>query len=381
MKKLLAFLLVAGFLTLLGLRLYEELGSKAASSSAGNFVGMRPTLLVELEKATLHQFTTVFEVLGELQPKASVDVMSRISGHLQQVLVERGDEIRAGQLLAVVDDADLGQQIRHAEASISVARAGVSRDQAVHDNLRIQVERYQSLHSEALVSTQDLEELQSRLRSARATVELAESQVRQAEATLQELKIQQEQTRMYSPLSGVVGQRYLDPGALVNPNTPTVSVLDLSRLKTVVPVTENILPQVRVGLRALVSIDALGGEAVSGTVTRISPYLSPDTRTADVEIEIANPNRRLRPGMFARVRIDADLSYTSVSIPRSALLTRGDQKGVFLLTDDLTTVFHPIEVGRIEDRIVEVLSGLEAGAEVVTAGAQSLNEGDRVRLE
>lgn len=381
MKKLLAFLLVAGFLTLLGLRLYEELGTKAASPGSGNSAGMRPTLLVELGEASLRQFTTEFEVLGELEPKASVDVMSRISGHLQQVMVERGDEVRAGQLLAVVDDADLRQQIRHAEASVSVARAGVSRDQAVFENLRIQVERYEGLHSEALVSTQDLEELQSRLRSARATVDLAESQVRQAEATLQELKIQQEQTRMYSPLSGVVGQRYLDPGALLNPNTPIVSVLDLSRLKTVVPVTENVLPQVRVGLRALVSTDALGGEAIAGTVTRISPYLSPDTRTADVEIEIANPNRRLRPGMFARVRIDAELSQSSVSIPRSALLTRGDQKGVFLLSEDLRTVFQPLEVGRIEDQIVEVVSGLEAGAKVVTSGAQSLNEGDRVRLE
>ncbi|MCK5351460.1 efflux RND transporter periplasmic adaptor subunit, partial [bacterium] len=110
-------------------------------------------------------------------------------------------------------------------------------------------------------------------------------------------------------------------------------------------------------------------------------FLNPETRSADVEIEIANPDNTLKPGMFARVKIDARISRDALSIPRSALLTRGSQKGVFLLTEDMATVFQIIEIGQIKGNVVEVIEGLEAGVEVVNAGASNLNEGDRVRTQ
>ena len=200
MKKVLLIIVVGVFLSALGLRLYQELsGGEVAAGGrppggGTSFGGDRPPLLVDIAQVEPHQFETTLDVLGELKPQAEVDVMSRISGRLQQVLVHRGEAVQEGQLLAVVDDVDLRQQIIRSQAATAVARAGVNREEATYRNLLLQVKRYQNLHEEALISTQELEDVESRLFVAEAQRELAKAQVQQAEASLRELGIQQEQT-------------------------------------------------------------------------------------------------------------------------------------------------------------------------------------------
>ena len=376
MKRLILVLVLGGLLTWVGLRLYRELSVESMDAP-----GQGSALLVETATVRPHAFETNLELLGELKPQAVVEVMSRISGRLREVLVDRGDRVSKEQLLAIVDDVDLLQQIHRAEAAISVAAAAVSREEATYENLKIQVARYRELHQENLIATQDLEDLVSRMRVAQAQLELVRAQVRQAEASLSELKIQHDQTRIYSPLNGFVGIRHLDPGALVNPSVPIVSVLNLERVKTLVPVSESGISRIRVGLRSEIVVDVYPDRVYQGTITRISPYLNPETRSADVEIEIVNRDGTLKPGMFAHVKIDARISETALSIPRSALLSRGAQQGVYFLTRDRTTVFREIEIGRIEDDVVEVLRGLQEGAQIVSTGAQNLNDGDEVRAE
>ena len=381
MKKLLLILVAAAFLSVLGLRLYQELSAEETQPGPGRFGGAGQALLVETGVVQPHQFETTLEVLGELEAQAVVEVMSQISGRLSQVSGNRGERVEAQQLLAVVDDVDLRQQIRRAEAVIAVSLAGVNRERVTFDTLLKQIERYRGLHEDSLISTQELEDLESRLDVAEAQVELAKAQVEQSEAALRELQTQQEQTRIYSPLDGYISARHLEPGALVSPSLPIVSVLNLDRVKTIVGVSESALREVKVGLKAEIEVDAFPGEIYQGTLTRISPFLNPETRTADVEIEVANLDHALKPGMFARVKIDARISRTSPAIPRSALLTRGSEKGVYMLGEGMTAMFRPIETGRITGEMVEVLGGLEDSVEFVTVGAQNLSEGDRVRLQ
>lgn len=344
---------------------------------------MRPgksSFLVELGKAEPHNFTSRLEVLGELKPDAAVEVMSRISGRLHQVLVNRGDHVKKGQLVAVVEDADLQQQIQRAKAAVLVARAGANREKANLDNLKIQLQRYQKLHDDRLISTQELQDLNSRTQVANAQLELAKAQVEQAEASLRELQVQLSQTLIYSPLDGFVGVRHLDPGALVSPSVSIVSILKLNRVKTVVPVAETVLREVRVGLAAEITVDAYPGKSFRGKVTRISPVLDSQTRSAEVEIEIPNLENNLKAGMFARVNIDVGVNNEALAVPRSALLTRGTEKGVYLLSRERTAMFQPIEIGRIQGDYVEVVSGLDTGTEVITTGAQMVNEGDPVNI-
>lgn len=367
---------------MLGLRIYQEISVRSAAAAGVNR-RVDVSVLVETALVAPHTFETNLALLGELRPLAVVEVMSRISGRLQELRVERGDQVQKGQLLAMVDDADLLQQIHRAEATISVATAGVSRERANYDNLKVQVDRHRELHEEYLVSRQDLENIESRLRVSEAQLDLAKAQVRQAEATMSELRLQHGWTRIYSPLNGYVGERHLEPGALLNPSVPIVSVLNLNRVKTIVPISESDIKQIRTGLPAEIVVDAFPDLIYKGTITRISPYLNPETRSADVEIEIENRNHMLKPGMFVRSTIDARISETSLSIPRSALLTRGAMKGVYFPTqeDKRTTVFfQAIKIGRIDGAVVEVLDGLQEGMQVVSTGAQNLNEGDLIRV-
>jgi len=380
MRKLILPALLLAVLVLIGFRLHSELELSTSSTSTANGLPGRPAMLVDTAEAKPHLFVSNLERLGELEPLASVDIMSRVSGRLREVLVERGDPVRKGQLLGVVEEDDLLRQIRRAEAAIAVTRASVSREVATYENLEIQVDRYQKLHAESLISIQELQDLESRLRVSAAQVELAKAQVDQAEASLSELRLQQEQTSVFSPLDGFVSARYLYPGALVSPSVGIVRVIDVSRVKTLVPVTEDILPEVHAGLLAAVTVDAFPDRQYKGQITRISPFLDPDTRTADIEIEITNASGELKPGMFARVSIEARKPKPSLAIPRSALLTRGSIQGVFLLNEELTTRFVPITIGRMQDDFVEVLGGLEDGTRVVTSGAQKLNEGDKVKI-
>lgn len=381
-KRILVVILAGGLLGLLGLRLYQQLtpAADAPGGPGGGFQGGAPALLVEAAQPEYRDFERSLEILGELQAQATVEIMSRISGRLKAVLADRGDAVTEGQLLAVVDDEDLVQQIRRSQAAIEVAHAAVQREAATLENLRIQLRRLRQLHEDELISVQDLQDLQSRVAVAESQLELARAQVRQAEAGLKELEIQREQTRIYSPLDGLVAVRRLEPGALVSPSVSILSVLKVERVKTIVPVPEASLSSIRVGLPATVVVDAFPDRVYSGAVTRISPFLNPETRSADVEIEIPNPEQLLKPGMFARVKLEANLSEKALAIPRSALIQRGEQKGVYLITPDLTVDFQPIQIGRIQGGFVELESGLEPDTRIVTTGAQSLNDGDLIRL-
>ena len=212
MKRLFVVLILGALLAWVGLRLYRELAVESMDAPQKG-----PALLVGTANVRPHPFETNLDLLGELRPQAVVDVMSRISGRLQQVLADRGDPVTKGQLLVVVDDVDLLQQIHRAEAAVSVASAAVTREEATYENLKVQVARYRELHEENLISTQDLEDLVSRMRVSQAQLELVKAQVRQAEASLSEYKIQHDQTRIYSPLDGFVGVRHLEPGGIGEP--------------------------------------------------------------------------------------------------------------------------------------------------------------------
>ncbi len=403
MKKLVIvglFIIVAG---VFGFRIYEERRANSADSGSGpggafrsagrgrgagggapgGFGGGRgggASLLVETGTPAMHVFSSGSEFAGELLPQLEVSVIPRASGYLQAILVDQADTVRRGELLAEIDAADIEQQIRRQEAALAIVEAGKVREEATLENLRSQVQRTHQLLDKGLVAREVVEDVESRLRVGEAQLQLAQSQVDQAEAALGELRIQRERTRVYSPMDGVVAKRHVDPGALVGQNTPILTVIDLSGLRTIVAAPEGAVPDMKIGTGAEILFDALPGRRYRGRVARISPLVDTATRSVNVEIQIANPERLLRPGMFARVRVGGSAAAPALSIPRSALLTRGNSQGVYLLGPDNTAMFREIEIGRNEEGWVEVLRGLEASDTFVTAGAQSVNDGDRVRL-
>jgi len=291
-----------------------------------------------------------------------------------------GDAVREGQLIAALEGDELGQQVLRGEASLAVAKATLAQREAELENARAEEARAAQLMAEGLVSLQAQQTVQTRARVVESQLKLAEAQIRQAEADLAELKIRRQQTQVVSPLTGGVGRRYVHPGALVNPNTPVVSVLRLSSMITEVRVPEEHLGKLRVGNRAVVAIDAFGGQTFDGRVARISPMLDAATRSGSVEVEISNPGGRLKAEMSARIQMDMGTERQALLVPRDAVVMRGQQAGVHVLEGDRVR-FQQIETGMTTDRGVEVLGGLRTGTTVVTRGSQGLQDGATVEVQ
>jgi RND family efflux transporter MFP subunit len=211
-------------------------------------------------------------------------------------------------------------------------------------------------------------------------LELAQAQQKQALAELNELKIRRAQTRIYAPMDGSIAQRFVDVGALVNASTPIVSLVNLATMVVVANVPESEIGKLRPGLGAEIELDAFGEETFRGRVARIGPVLDAATRSANVEIEIPNPDRRLRGEMFARVKLDIATTRQAVLIPREALVYRGTQPGVYLITEGDQPEFRNVETGITHGNEVEITANLQAGARVVATGASMLTEGDRIRV-
>ncbi|MBI3894404.1 MAG: efflux RND transporter periplasmic adaptor subunit [Acidobacteria bacterium] len=319
-------------------------------------------------------------LVGSLKPKEQVEIMPKISGRIIQILVQVGDPVKEGQLIAELEGDELKQQVLRAEASLSVTQATLAQREAELENAQAERDRGANLVEEGLIPSQTWDTIRTRTRVAESQMKLAQAQVQQATADLEELRIRQQQTQIRSPLTGYVGQRHMDPGALASPNTPIVSVLRLSTMVTAVNVPEQYLAKMRTGNRAIVTIDALEGRTFEGRVARLSPLLDPATRSSLVEIEIPNSDGQLRAEMFARIQMDLGSERQALLVPREAVVVQGQQSGVHVLQADRVQ-FLPIELGVSTEQGVEVLAGLKPGVTVITRGSQNLKDGDAVIIQ
>jgi RND family efflux transporter MFP subunit len=363
---------------LLGFRLYQELGGgNAVGGPGGDPAGQGQ--LVEAVAPERSTITERLSLIGSLRAKQRVEVMPKASGRLLELRVDRGDRVRAGQIVARLEDDELRQQVRRAEAAQQVARASLAQREAELANRETELERYRNLSADGVVSSQQLETASTNVQVTRAQMSLASAQVAQAQAELEELRIRLGQTEIASPLTGIVATRFVDAGAVVSSTTPIFLILDLSTMLTVVNVPERDINKIGVGSSAKVTVDALAGEEFAGRVVRISPILDPQTRTAPVEIELENAGEHLKAEMFARVDLNLATEREVLLVPRDALVYRNDRQGVFVV-DGETARFQPVATGLTEGDMVEIVDGVTEQEIVVSRGANLLQNGDRIQV-
>src|SRR4030095_3454018 len=178
-----------------------------------------------------------------------------------------------------------------------------------------------------------------RYQAAVAQIDLAKAQSTQSRARLDELRINLANTVITSPVNGFVAKREVDPGAFVSQQAPVVDVVDISRVRLVVNVVERDLKELQAGDGAKVEVDAYPGETFQGRIARVAPVLDPATRTAPIEIEIANSDFRLKPGMYARVGITTNTKKDALVVPANAVIDLGGRRGVFVPQPDNTAAF------------------------------------------
>ena len=276
---------------------------------------------------------------------------------------------------------ELQEQVKQAKASFDVSAATIRQREADLRLAQTNLDRSRSLYERELIPKQTFDDTDSRYQAATAQLDLARAQFAQTQARLDELKINLSNTIITSPVSGFVAKRVLDPGGWVTPNTAFISVVDIGVVRLVANIVEKDIRRITQDLPASVEVDAYPGEKFTGRVAHISPVLDPATRTGQIEIDIANPDFRLKPGMYAKVSFTVDKKENALVIPTAALVDLGGNRGVFLANQgELGQVasFKKVDIGIVNQTLAEVTSGLSEGENIVTTGAGALREGDRI---
>lgn len=351
-------------------------GGPGGPGGFGGGAGFRPPMSVEVGKASKGDITAELSVVGNLIGLATVDVVPRTGGRLIAVNVKLGDRVSRGQQLAKIEDQELREQVKQAEAAHEVAQATIRQREADLKFAQVNLERSQNLFQRNLLPRQSLDDAESRQAAAAAQLDLARAQVSQTQARLEELRITLGNTSITSPVNGFVGKRTVDVGAWASQQAPVASVVDISAVRLVANVVEKDLRLVNTGDPATVSVDAFPGETFKGRIARVAPVLDPATRTAEIEIEVPNGDFRLKPGMYARMNVTIESRQGTTLVPKVAVVDYSGTRGVFTMTAENKARFVPIEIGIEDAERVEVRKGLSVGDTVVTGGATALRDND-----
>ena len=397
MRRTIAIVIVA-VVGLAGVLVYNRTGDDPGSDApgAGGRGGRgagRPPMPVEFATVKRAPVAEQILVVGNLIGAATVEVVPRANGRLQVVNVKLGDPVRQGQVIARVEDSEIREQVRGAEASYQVAQASIRQREADLKLAQNNLDRSRSLLERQLLPQQTFDDVDARQQAAVAQLDLARAQFEQAKARLDELKITLSNTQILSPVDGFIGKRYLDPGGYASTNAPVASVVDIRTVRMVANLVERDMRRVPVGTTANVQVDAYPGETFKGRVSRVAPVFDPSTRTAEIEIEVPNDGYRLKPGMYSRVQLTISTRSDAITVPRNALVDLEGKTGVFVAAaaeaaegtrggsaspSVLTAKFVPVEVGIRDGDAIEIAKGLDTGVRVVTTGASALKNGDRI---
>jgi len=325
-------------------------GGGDAQAKPGEDAAAAAPVPVETEAVTRRSVAASYVGTASLEVPRGADVVAKTSGIALDVLVEEGDTVRAGQPLVRLDP--------------DRARLAVQQSRATMGKLENSYKRAQQLVGQQMISANDLDQIKFDLDTARAQYQMAQLEL--------------SYTAVTAPISGVISQRMIRTGNFVQINTPIFSIVDNARIEATLNVPERELRVLKRGQPVRLQVDALPGETFEGVVERVAPVVESRSGTFRV-VTAFEGNEALRAGMFGRVRIDYDQRADALVIPRAALLDDGDESAVFTVRDG-KAVRVPVELGYIDGNLIEIRSGLEDGAPVVTAGKVALREGSAVQV-
>lgn len=327
-------------------------------------------------------------VSGTVRAANQVAIRAEVEGAVLEVYVRSGEAVREGQPLVRLDDRELREQLRQAEANERVARASAAEESARVAELATRLERTRRLAAEQLVSRADLDALEAQVAAARASADQATAQIDQAAALVRQRASALSRTVVRAPVSGHVGRRNAEVGMIAQPDTLLFQIGDLETLVVDVPLTQRMLAHVRTGNRALVSSPALGEAPIEATLSRVSPFLDAGSFSTTGEIDVTNREGRLVPGMFVTVDLLYGESAPSTLVPTSAVWEdpRTGTLGVWTVDSaappapegEISEEPNPVSLRPVtllaEGGGVAGVSGIAAGQWVVTVGQNLLGE-------
>ncbi len=322
---------------------------------------------------------------GELEALAQFVVAPKVSGRVEQVIVDIADMVTRGQMVAELDNDEYVQTVAQAGADLIVARANLSEAKSALEIANREFKRTESLLQRRIVSDSDFDDARQDLLVKQAQLKVAEAQTAKAESSLETANIRLGYTKVTAGWTGgddhrVVAERYVDEGQTVAANTPLLLIVELDPIVGIFSVTERDYAQLKPEQLVSLTTDAYPGERYTGRIDRIAPVFSTSTRQARIEMTIDNPEHRLKPGMFIRATVVLARVPKAIIVPEQALTVRDDRSGVFILSADQRSVaWREVTVG-IRDGGRVQLEGEGLTGRVVTLGQQLINDGSLVTI-
>jgi membrane fusion protein (multidrug efflux system) len=305
---------------------------------------------VEVAKASRRAVAASYTGTAPLEPVAESQVVAKTSGVALNVMVEEGQQVRAGQTLVRLDSA---------RSELQAAQTG-----AAMRKLEANYNRAKQMAEQKLLSANDNDQLRYDLENARAANRLANLELSYA--------------NVEAPISGVIASRSIKTGNFVQINTPIFRIVDTSRLEATLNVPERELATLKAGLPVLMQVDALPGKTFTGTVDRVAPVVDSGSGTFRVVCAFKGDGV-LQPGMFGRIKIDYDQRADALVVPRVALLEDDGDPAVFVVNGDKTRRV-PVKLGYVDGSWAEIREGVKEGQQVVVAGKTALRDGTVVQV-
>jgi len=311
-----------------------------------------------------------------------VKILPRVTGRLKNLYVLRGDTVKKGQTVAILEHDQQDALIDSVRAQVASAKADSEKAKAEMMNAKTNLDRYARLVKEGFSTQQQYDSIETAYTSAKASYNAALAREKQAAAELERVSSAKADYIMVAPIDGTVLDDYsLTTGAMISPSSPLLDIADLSRLKATLKVPESKIFSVRPGMPVILRFDALPNEEFIGEVTRIDQYVDPSTRTSSVEIELDNKKTggKLRPGMFGQASIIEREIENAVLIPENAL--HESEKGFYVLLEENGIArLREVSTGVRQGSMIHITKGLNEGDRVIIFGGNTLNDGDRVTV-
>jgi len=330
---------------------------------------------------------------GTIQALTEAPILARADGYLRRRLVDIGDKVKAGQVLAEIEAPELDQQIHQAEAAIDQAQASMEQAQANLDQgtanrdlARITAERWKTLAGRGIAAQHDADQSQAQAAAQAANVQALEkaiaaqrSNAAAAAANLERLRDIQAYRVVKAPFDGVITLRNVDVGALVSSgSTMLYRIAQTATLRTFVNVPQAAANAVRVGQAATLTVSNFPGRTFQGRVTRTANALDPASRTMLVEVGVANEDGALIPGTYAEVDLSGSLPDPPFVVPAAAIVFRTDGAQVAVVGHDGVVHLQKVAVGRDHGDRVEILQGLSEGTTIVAVPGDAAREGVKI---
>lgn len=326
--------------------------NQANSSTATTEAEKIIAIPVEAALARNGEISSSYHTTATLEARAEAEVISKATGIVQTILVEEGDEVEAGQLLAQLD---------HERQQYSLAK-----EKAELNRLNSELKRMEELFSRQLISADVFEKLKWQHDALTASVDMAELALKE--------------TEIRAPISGVVSRRYAKVGQLVNQHATQslFHIVSNKQLEAVIYLPEQQLGQARLGQNA--NLQFAGMLPFTAELVRLSPVVDASSGTVRATLKVDNSEQKLKPGMFAQVQLQFDVKPNALLLPKRSVMSTDNNQTVFVINADNKVVRQAVNLGYQSDTSVEILSGLSAGDQVVIAGQSALKDDSLVNV-